>query len=180
MISQIIEQILSTSTEVPPPSPQAADEPKSYMLSLQYRGRETDNLVRKLNKVTAPIRTVLTLRKLKMVLPSLKPPVPKLLRSRVVYSITCPGCQASYVGKTTWHLKTRFAEHKNINKPVGGHFNRCINTKPIILDDIKILCTTTRGDDYLMALKALYISELNTRDEYRGWTLTLRFWILII
>ena len=38
------------------------------------------------------------LKKLKTVLPSLKPRVPFVLRSRVVYKIKCPHCEVSYVG----------------------------------------------------------------------------------
>ena len=47
-------------------------------------------------------------RKLKTTLPSLKPPVKKELRSRVIYKITCPGCTSCYVGQTRRHLVTRF------------------------------------------------------------------------
>ena len=148
-----------------------------YLLSVQYRGRDTDNLVRRLSKLATPIRTVLTLRKMKTVLPSLKTPVPTLLRSRVVYKITCPGCESSYVGQTVRHLKARLSEHKNINSPVGAHFSGCISTEPIA-DDVSILCSTTRSDQFLMTLEALCIKEhrpnLNTRDEYRSRTLTLR------
>jgi len=182
IISTTIEKIV-TSTNTPPSSPSEtaqgvpADNQQSYLLSVQYRGRDTDNLVRKLSKLPIPVRTVLTLRKMKTVMPSLKPPVPKLLRSRVVYKITCPGCESSYVGQTVRHLKTRLAEHKNINTPVGAHFRNCINTEPIS-DDVSILCSTTRSDQILMTLEALYIKEhspnLNTRDEYRSRTLTLR------
>ena len=180
IIYQTIEKIVSKQD--PPAQPPAqtppAETPSSYMLLLQYRGRETDNLVRQLNKVAAPIRSVLTLRKLKTVLPSLKPPVPQQLRSRIVYHIECPGCQASYVGCTIQHLRARIAEHRNSNTPVGGHFAVCLNGKPE-WDDVKILCSTPRSTDYLLALEALFINELNpilnTRDEYRSRTLTLRF-----
>jgi len=154
------------------------ESPKSYILRLQYRGRETDNLIRQLSKVSVPIRPVLTLRKLNTIMPSLKPSVPLSLQSRVVYHIECPGCQASYVGSTVRHLHTRFAEHRNINKPVGAHFATCIGGKPE-WDDIKILLSTTCTEDYLRALEALYIHEvrptLNTRDDYNSRVLTLRF-----
>ena len=180
IISQTIEKLVSKQdlTAQPQSSVPAAETPSSYMLLLQYRGRETDNLVRQLNKVSAPIRSVLTLRKLKTVMPSLKPPVPQQLRSRVVYKIECPGCQASYVGCTIRHLHARIAEHRNPNKPVGGHFANCMSGKPE-WDDVNILSSTPRSVDYLLTLEALYIHELNptlnTRDEYRSRTLTLRF-----
>ena len=183
IISTTIEKII-TSSETTPASPTPApaqdlpaENRQPYLLSVQYRGRDTDNLVRRLSKLPTPIRTVLTLRKMKTVLPSLKPFVPTLLRSRVVYKITCPGCESSYVGQTVRHLKTRLAEHKNINAPVGAHFHSCINTEPIA-DDVSILLSTTRSDQFLLTLKALCIKEhrpnLNTCDEYRSRTLTLR------
>ena len=40
-----------------------------------------------LKKSNAPCRTIFKLKKLKTVLPSLKPPVDKLLKSNVVYQI---------------------------------------------------------------------------------------------
>ena len=114
---------------------------------------------------------------MKTVMPSLKPSVPTILRSRVVYKITCPGCESSYVGQTVRHLKTRLAEHRNVNTPVGAHFDDCVGTEPTD-DDVKVLCSTTRSDQFLLTLEALCIKEnrpnLNTRDEYRSRTLTLR------
>ena len=158
------------------PSPFAPVEQPSLQLRLQYRGRETDNIVRKLNNYNVPVKTVITLRKLKTVLPSLKPSVPKFLRSNVVYQIRCPGCDASYVGQTVRHVKSRIAEHRNIKQPVGAHFQACIATPPS-LDDVEIVSTTTRGVNHLMTLEALVINErnpeLNTKDEYRS--LTLKF-----
>ena len=184
IINQTLEKIImksvpsqSTAPAIPATTTTTAS-PKSYILRLQYRGRETDNLIRQLKKVSVPIRPVLTLRKLNTIMPSLKPSVPLPLRNRVVYHIECPGCQASYVGSTVRHLHTRFAEHRNINKPVGAHFAACIGGKPE-WDDIKILVATTCTEDYLRALEALYINEvrptLNTHDDYNSRVLTLRF-----
>ena len=179
IIAQTIEKIVTkpekaaTST-----STNATESSKSYLLRVQYRGSETDNLVRQLNKVAVPIRTVLVLRKLTTALPSLKTQVPTPLRSRVVYHIQCPGCQASYVGSTSRHLQARVAEHRSRGTPVGEHFNNCIHEKPS-WDDVKILCSTTRPGPFLLALEALCINELNpvlnSRDDFRNRILTLRF-----
>jgi len=181
IIHQTIGKILTPQQPVQNPATKAAEtpSPSSYFLLLQYRGRETDNLVRQLSKITAPtIRSVLTLRKLKTTMPSLKPAAPKQFRSRVVYQIQCPGCTASYVGCTVRHLSARIGEHRNIKAPVGSHFTQCVYEKPD-WEDVKILHATPRSVDYLLALEALYIEELkpslNTRDEYRSRTLTLRF-----
>ena len=179
IIAQTIEKIVIKPDKViTSPSATPTESSRSYMLRVQYRGRETDNLVRQLNKVVVPIRTVLTLRKLNTVLPSLKTQVSTPMRSRVVYHIQCPGCQASYVGSTIRHLQARIAEHRNRGTPVGEHFYNCIGDKPC-WDDVKILCTTTRSVAFLLALEALHINEknpmLNTRDDFRNRTLTLRF-----
>ena len=146
---------------------------------LQYRGRETDNLSRQLKKIsTINIDSVLTLRKLKSTLPSLKPLVPKPLRSHLVYQIECPGCQASYVGYTKRHVSARLREHRNVKAPVGKHFANCVGIKPEMMNDLRILQTTTRSEKFLQALEALHINEiqpgLNTRDEYQSRTLTLK------
>ena len=135
-----------------------------------------------MNKSGIEMRVVLTLRKLKTALPSLKPPVPKLLRSSVVYCISCPSCPASYVGQTSRHLKTRLAEHRNPKSKVSRHFNECVQDPPNI-DDVSILQSTTRGLNHLLTLEAVAIQErcplLNNKEEDRGLTLTLKFWIFV-
>ena len=164
-------QSVKTSTAAPPTP--------AHMWLLQYRGRPTDSLLRQLSKLnTVKITTVLTLRKLNTLVPSLKPKVPNEIRSRVVYSITCSGCQASYVGCTIRHMNARLAEHRSIKQPVGKHFISCVGTKPEI-EDVTILQQTPRTVDYLLALESLFIKErepeLNTKDEYRSRQLTLNF-----
>ena len=42
---------------------------------------------------------------------SVKDPIPGGLRARVVYKFACAGCNACYVGETTWHFSTRLREH---------------------------------------------------------------------
>ena len=119
---------------------------------------------------------VMTLRKLKTVLPSLKPHVEKMLKSNIVYHITCPCCKALYVGQTNRHLQSRFKENVNNQGPVRNHLKIC-NTKTTD-EDIKILTSTQRGEEYLLTLEALWIDELNpslnTKDEYRRRSLTIK------
>ena len=67
-------------------------------LFMQYRGKCTEDNARALHKINAPCTIILTLRKLKTVLPSLKPPVEKMLKSGLVYRLMCPHCSACYVG----------------------------------------------------------------------------------
>ena len=125
-----------------------------------------------------PVQAILTMRKIKTVLPSLKAPNPKFLRSRVVYKISCPGFNACYVGQTARHIKTRFGEHATKKKqPVLIHFQVCNVGKPQ-LAQLNILAATTKNIALLETLEALFIEEIkpavNTKDEFRGRALTIK------
>ena len=121
-------------------------------------------------------QSIMTLRKLKTTMPSLKPPVNKMIRSGVVYQISCSRCTACYVGQTSRHLQTRIREHTKNQGPVKTHLHQCKTT--ITEEHIDILSSTSRGESHLLTLEALYIQELdpkiNTKDEYRSRTLTMR------
>ena len=55
---------------------------------------------------------------------NVKDPMPKHLKSHVVYLFSCPGCNASYVGETTRHLKTRVNEHfRHDSSHIFRHFS---------------------------------------------------------
>ena len=94
-----------------------------------------------------------------------------------VYKITCPRCNACYVGQTSRHLQTRFKEHKRNSGPVNNHITSCAAN--VTEEDVEILATTSRGEYHLMTLEALWIREvapgMNTKDEYRSRTLTIGF-----
>ena len=57
--------------------------------------------------------------------------IPTLIRSSVVYKFQCPGCNASYFGKTSRNLITRCREHLGINKA-----GQKIKVSPAIWDHI--------------------------------------------
>ena len=117
----------------------------------------------------------MTLRKTKTVLPSLKPPIEKELRSGVVYQIKCPRCQACYVGQTVRHLKTRIAEHR-YRGPVKEHFSIC--GSEIDFENIDILASSNQGEHTLLTLEALQIKDtkpsINTKDEFKSRALKIR------
>ena len=100
-----------------------------------------------------------------------------MLRNNVVYQIICPRCKSSYVGQTSRHLQQRFKEHIGNKGPMKTHFENCTITPTD--DMISILGRMDRGDGRLLMLEALFIEEiapvLNTKDEYRSRTLTLKF-----
>ena len=109
-------------------------------------------------------------------LPSLKTPIEKAIKSGVVYQINCSRCQSCYVGQTTRHLITRIKEHKNVNTPVGNHFNKC--HAELTMDDVKIIAKSNKSDYHLMALEALCIQaikpSINKKDEYKSRTLVTK------
>ena len=146
------------------------------MLFVQYRGKCTEDYAQSLHKINAPCRIVMTLRKLKTVLPSLKNPVEKMMKSNVVYNITCPRCQSCYVGQTRRQLQRRFSEHLS-KGPVKTHMECCNVT--IDHRNIDIIGSTTRGEKSLLTLEALHQRKLNTsintKDEYKSRTLTIKF-----
>ena len=47
---------------------------------------------------------------------NVKDPIPKFLKSFVVYKFVCPGCNACYMSDTTHHLSTRIKEHLEMDK----------------------------------------------------------------
>ena len=100
-----------------------------------------------------------------------------MLQNNVVYNITCPRCNSSYVGQTARHLQQRFKEHVGNRGPMKTHFEDCAVTPTDNI--VSILGRSSGGDSRLLTLEALYIKELapvlNTKDEYRSRTLTLKF-----
>ena len=145
---------------------------------VEYRGNVTDNFIKQLKKCDAPVQPIVTLRKLKTILPSLKPAVKKELRSGVIYQISCPGCNACYVGQTSRHLITRFKEHRGKKDgSVKTHFWNCCR-KVAGFKNVKILDSTIKSISHLETLEALYIREikpvLNTKDEFRNRQLLIK------
>ena len=154
-----------------------ADTVEKKRIMLQYRGKCSEEYARALHKINAPCTVVMTLRKLKTVLPSLKPSVEKLMKSGVVYNITCPGCSACYVGQTDRHMTTRLYEHVHKAGPMKTHITSVCDTT-LTGENVDILHSTSRGENYLLTLEALYIRErkptLNTKDEYRSRELVIK------
>ena len=153
------------------------DEKDKFRLFVQYRGKSTDHFAKSLHNCQAPCRVIMTLRKMKTVMPSLKPPVEKVLRSGVVYQIKCPRCQACYVGQTGRHLTTRFKEHQSKKGPVKTHFSEC--NILLEIDMVEILACSQKSEQHRLTLEALFIREikpsLNTKDEYKNRELRIRF-----
>ena len=75
-----------------------------FKFVVQYRGENSEHFARSIHRVNALCTVMMTFRKLKTVLSSLKPSVPFVLRSGILYKINCPHCEMSCVGKTHRHL----------------------------------------------------------------------------
>ena len=151
---------------------------KPYLLFLQYRGKCTEKYASEIKKTGVAVKPIFTLRKLKTVTPSLKEPVIKSLRSGVVYKLTCPRCNACYVGATTRHLQTRVKEHRSKKKQtVYKHLEKCNSIKDDI--GIDILGVSRQGEVHLFTLEALWIRQLkpqiNVRDEFKSRELVIKF-----
>ena len=165
------------TTKAPTTTTSQSEKAPTHMMKVQYRGAVTDKFVKTLYDANAPIVAVITLRKIRTFVSPLKTEVPKEIASRVVYQITCPGCQACYVGQTDRHTRTRFGEHKTQRSgPVRKHFETCVKRKAEA-SDLSILHKTIKSIAFLETLEALYIREinpaLNTRDEWRSRELTI-------
>ena len=140
-------------------------------------------LAKQFKRLNAPCKVIMTTRKVKTCLPSLKPVVPRMLLSNVVYKLTCPGCGASYVGQTVRHIQLRVREHLGNKGTMNLHFRQCSaidNASHINENDILVILDKANNLLKLLTLEALYQQEikpcLNTKDEYRSRTLTLKFY----
>ena len=152
------------------------EEEECKLLFVQYRGKVTEKFESNLKRINAPCKVVMTLKKTRNVMPSLKSNVEKALKSGIVYKITCSRCTARYVGQTSRHLLYRMKEHKRITSPVGNHFKAC--DQMLTMNDVEILTISTKSMAHLMTLEALFIDhlkpEINTKDEYRSRALTIK------
>ena len=177
IIHKTLEKIIIGESKVEP-----EPEENKKMVFVEYRGKITDQYVKNLISTGAPIKPIITLRKIKTALPSLKVGVENVIASNIIYKYTCSHCQkASYTGMTCRHFKTRVAEHLGNGErktAVMMHKEVCKESKPSI-DDFKILRKVQRHDlFYLSVMEALYIREenpiLNTKDEFKGRMLRIK------
>ena len=162
-LNRIINQPGVEQTSTKPQEKVEKVEKKS--LIIQYRGKCTEDYARALHKIEAPYTIIMTLRKLKTVFMSLKPPVEKMLRSGVVYKLKCPRCSACYVGQTSRHLQSRFREHLNNQGPMKSHLSQCHVTMKE--EDVEILQSTSRGDAYLFYTRGTSYSRAETHNQYK-------------
>ena len=97
---------------------------------LQYRGKISNEFVKKLNKIHL-VQTIFNTRKRKSCLHSLKASFDKDLKSNLVYELTCSWCKSIYVGQTCRHITTRVAGHAKVDSPMGVHAIECNGDKKL-------------------------------------------------
>ena len=110
---------------------------------MQNRGNPSQLLPSKVRQISGA-QTFFTTRKLKTRLPSIKTSFARELRLKVVYKLTCSGCNSTYVGQTVRHLATRVDEHRNGGSPVGPHLLECIFTEKSLRFFIQV-CLAEEG-----------------------------------
>jgi hypothetical protein len=157
---------------------------KPFLVFLQYRGKCSEEFSKDIQGICMKpdsafqleVKVIFTLKKLKSVLPPLKEPVSKMLKSGVVYHIKCPGCETCYVGQTVRHLLYRFREHVKNPGPLRDHFSAC---GEVLLEENVSILTVASDNERLMLFEALFIKDLapalNTKEEFRSRNLSLKF-----
>ena len=142
---------------------------------LQCRGNLTQNFASKLKKL-CELQVVFTTLKLRSCLPTPKSSFDRDLKSHVVYEIKCNGSRSIFVGQTSRQVTTKITEHQKKDSLVGQHLVECRGARNDIEWKFLDACRTI---EKLMIIKAIYISKLkpalNTRDEYKGQDLTLKY-----
>ena len=145
---------------------------KTIQIILPFLGTVTGKVERSLQKA---LKTHLPNYKINVIsrastrlsnLFSFKDKIPSYLNHCVVYKFTCGGCNSTYIGQTTRHIKTRFSEHLGISaltsQPVKGQtptaVTEHIKKKNCIADFniFSILCKDTSSDYILQVKESLY------------------------
>ena len=85
-------------------------------------------LIKKLQRnLTEPVKFIVIYqtKKISYFLPK-KDKIPDLSPNNLVYQFTCPGCNASYIGKTERNLATRLSEHFDPHKSaISKYLSEC-------------------------------------------------------
>ena len=111
IVEETLNKLVGKQESVDKETTDENDETEKHLFKIRYRGKTSDEFKNSLRKIDAPCQVIFKTKKLKTVLPSLKPSVPTSLKSSLVYKIQCPRCSACYVSYTRRHLISRVKEH---------------------------------------------------------------------
>ena len=105
---------------------------------IPFLGRQGEHLVKKLIRklqcnLTKLVKFIVIYQTKKVSYSlSKKDKIADLERNDLVYEFSCPGCSATYIGKTFWNLRTWLAEHANLNtSAVSEHLTTCEHARHI-------------------------------------------------
>ena len=120
LTDRIIKSFLDKRFAPRPPAPQEAKT--ALLFCMPYLGRYSLQIKTKICRIIKQCYPGIQLnvifrspKRIQSFFP-FKDRFPTLIRSSVVYKFQCPGCHASYYGKTSRNLITRCREHLGINK----------------------------------------------------------------
>ena len=103
---------------------------------------------------------------------SQKDPTTKPYKSSIVYKFICPGCNASYIGKTDRCLYTRINEHaKSYKSEVYNHVHECVHFKHVL--SLLNLPTNLSGIKYTSRVIDLIFDNCYIIDRSNDWSLLL-------
>ena len=111
---------------------------KTFQLFLPYLGKLSSRTEKAIVKAfeqylpTCKVKVITTATVRLRSLFSFKDKIPSYMSSGVVYKFACGGCNATYIGKTKRHTKTRFCEHLGISTLTG---KRVKSEKPSAVSD---------------------------------------------
>ena len=148
LIDRIIKSFLDKRFAPRPPAPQEAKT--ALLFCMPYLGRYSLQIKTKINRIIKQCYPGIQLnvifrspKRIQSFFP-FKDRFPTLIRSSVVYKFQCPGCHASYFGKTSRNLITRCREHLGINK--AGQKIKASHRGPYQpIRPVPSRCNTSRG-----------------------------------
>ena len=185
---EIIAKTLSKIINKAEMEPEQTEKEDDILFFINYRGKVTEEYSKEIKRICAntespsckvPIKIIMTMRKLRSILPPLKPQIPKMLKSGVIYKLNCPVCKDSYVGETERHMITRFTEHILREGPIKSHNEKC--SHQIKSEEQVEILREIPSNNKILTYEALFIKELcpeiNTKDEFKSKKLNIK-WLL--
>ena len=105
---------------------------------IPFLGKQGQYLVKKLirklqRNLIKPVKFIVIYQTKKVLyFLSKKDKIPDLERNDLVNEFSCPGCSATYIGKTVRNLRTRLTEHAKLNtSAVSEHLTTCEHARHI-------------------------------------------------
>jgi hypothetical protein len=137
---------------------------RRIFLDIPFVGKPTDIFKKRISKITRTIDPNINIQTIERPPNSLsqyfplKDPIPKLLKSKVVYKLNCINCDVTYIGKTIRHIGKRLQEH-------GANFNfNLLNETNATLSNSVNNITTLRRSDRNKHKVINYFSDLPNND----------------